>query len=79
VHFIANGNSKIEIDQGPTRCQYEYKTLLQPFLSARHGRFFGANLDPRAPDDVMFDPLGTVEVEVLRRQLESDLGVIARI
>ncbi len=75
VHFIANGHSKIEIDQGSTRCKYEYKTLLQPFLSAGHGRFFGISVDSVRNDEVIFTPLARSEVAALRRQLESDLGL----
>jgi hypothetical protein len=75
VMFIGHGVSKIEIDQRTNRCQHEYRALLQPFLTAPHGRLFGARLDPADRYHVEFDLLDEPAVEALRRQLECDLGL----
>jgi hypothetical protein len=78
VMFIRHGVSKIEIDQRARRCQHEYQALLQPFLSAPHGRLFGARLDPADRHNVVFDLLGKPAVDALRCQLECDLGIASQ-
>ncbi len=75
THFAANGDLNIEVDQRPTRCRYEYRTQLQPFLDSRNGTLSEASLKPGSPDELVFRELTTGEVDSLRQQLKDDLDL----